>query len=45
MEGKRLEPDKLRVWLDKYMLGELWRMGEIGTNRTASNPLVDHRMR
>ena len=30
---RRLEPDKLRVWLDKYMLGELWRMGEIGGNR------------
>lgn len=30
---RRLEPDKLRTWLDKYMLGELWRMGEIGGNR------------
>jgi predicted ATPase len=30
---RRLEPEKLRVWLDKYMLGELWRMGEIGGNR------------
>lgn len=30
---RRLEPDKLQVWLDKYMLGELWRMGEIGGNR------------
>jgi predicted ATPase len=30
---RRLEPEKLRVWLDKYMLGELWRMGEIGANR------------
>lgn len=30
---RRLEPDKLRAWLDKYMLGELWRMGEIGGNR------------
>jgi predicted ATPase len=30
---RRLQPDKLRIWLDKYMLGELWRMGEIGGNR------------
>jgi predicted ATPase len=30
---RRLEPEKLRTWLDKYMLGELWRMGEIGANR------------
>ncbi|HEY2293522.1 MAG TPA: AAA family ATPase [Thermoanaerobaculia bacterium] len=30
---RRLEPERLRVWLDKYMLGELWRMGEIGGNR------------
>jgi predicted ATPase len=30
---RRLEPEKLRAWLDKYMLGELWRMGEIGGNR------------
>jgi predicted ATPase len=30
---RRLKPDKLRAWLDKYMLGELWRMGEIGGNR------------
>ncbi|MFL6196429.1 MAG: AAA family ATPase [Thermoanaerobaculia bacterium] len=30
---RRLEPEKLREWLDKYMLGELWRMGEIGGNR------------
>ena len=30
---RRLEPDKMRAWLDRYMLGELWRMGEIGGNR------------
>jgi predicted ATPase len=30
---RRLEPDKLRAWLDKYALGELWRMGELGGNR------------
>jgi len=26
----RLEKDKLEKWLEKYSLGELWRMGEIG---------------
>jgi len=30
---RRLEPENLRAWLDKYMLGEIWRMGEIGANR------------
>jgi predicted ATPase len=30
---RRLEPEKLRTWLDNYRLGELWRMGEIGGNR------------
>jgi predicted ATPase len=30
---RRLEPARLWAWLDKYMLGELWRMGEIGGNR------------
>ena len=30
---RRLEPDKMKAWLDRYMLGELWRMGEIGGNR------------
>ncbi|AFZ23890.1 putative ATPase [Cylindrospermum stagnale PCC 7417] len=29
----RLEPDKLKDWLEKYTLGDLWRMGEIGGNR------------
>ncbi len=28
----RLEPEKLSFWLDKYRLGELWRIGEIGGN-------------
>lgn len=27
---RRLEREPLKVWLDNYMLGELWRMGEIG---------------
>lgn len=30
---RRLEQDKLKGWLKKYMLGEIWRMGEIGGNR------------
>ncbi|GAB4285507.1 MAG: AAA family ATPase [Oscillatoriaceae cyanobacterium] len=29
---RRLEPDRLEKWLDKYALGDLWRMGEIGGN-------------
>ncbi|MCW9679668.1 AAA family ATPase [Dolichospermum planctonicum UHCC 0167] len=29
----RLEPDKLKNWLENYTLGDLWRMGEIGGNR------------
>ncbi|MBD2486009.1 AAA family ATPase [Aulosira sp. FACHB-615] len=30
---RRLEADKLKNWLEKYTLGDLWRMGEIGGNR------------
>lgn len=30
---KRLEAEPLREWLQKYSLGEIWRMGEIGGNR------------
>lgn len=30
---RRLEPEKLKVWLENYSLGDLWRMGEIGGNR------------
>jgi predicted ATPase len=30
---RRLEPDKLKEWLERYSLGDLWRMGEIGGNR------------
>jgi len=30
---RHLESTKLQEWLDKYPLGELWRMGEIGGNR------------
>jgi predicted ATPase len=29
---ERLSSDKLRFWLEKYQLGEIWRMGEIGGN-------------
>jgi predicted ATPase len=29
---KRVESAKLRFWLDKYRLGEIWRIGEIGGN-------------
>ena len=29
---RRLDRDSLEKWLDKYSLGELWRMGEIGGN-------------
>ncbi len=30
---KRLEPDRLKKWLEEYTLGHLWAMGEIGGNR------------
>jgi predicted ATPase len=30
---RRLDPDKLREWLERYTLGELWTMGEIGGTR------------
>jgi len=29
---KRIDSEKLRFWLDKYRLGEIWRIGEIGGN-------------
>jgi len=29
---QRLESSQLRFWLDKYTLGEIWRIGEIGGN-------------
>lgn len=31
-ELRRLDKDRLKKWLDKYRLGELWRMGELGGN-------------
>jgi hypothetical protein len=30
---ERLDPDILKLWLEKYSLGELWSMGELGGNR------------
>ncbi len=30
---RRLDPDQLTTWLEKYTLGDLWRMGEIGGTR------------
>lgn len=30
---RRLNPEQLEPWLEKYRLGELWAMGEIGGNR------------
>lgn len=31
-ELRRLEPEKLKFWLEKYRLGEIWRLGKIGGN-------------
>jgi predicted ATPase len=28
----RVDPGKLKDWLDKYRLGEIWRIGELGGN-------------
>jgi len=30
---RRLDPERLKQWLESYSLGELWRMGEIGGTR------------
>jgi len=30
---RRLEPEKLAVWLEKYTLGQLWTRGELGGTR------------
>jgi predicted ATPase len=32
-EIRRLEADRMKVWLEKYSLGQLWSSGEIGGNR------------
>ena len=29
---RRLDADDLKVWLEKYRLGELWTSGELGGN-------------
>ncbi len=29
---ERIDPNKLTHWLDKYRLGEVWRIGELGGN-------------
>lgn len=31
-ELRRLDPERIEVWLDEYSLGDLWRMGELGAN-------------
>jgi predicted ATPase len=28
----RLDPERLAYWLERYRLGDLWRMGELGAN-------------
>jgi predicted ATPase len=30
---QRLDPDRMKKWLEKYRLGDLWRSGEIGGTR------------
>ena len=30
---ERLDPEAMKVWLDRYSLGDLWSRGEIGGNR------------
>ena len=30
---KRLDPERLQMWLEQYSLGNLWRSGELGGNR------------
>ncbi len=30
---RRLVADELKVWLENYALGELWRRGQVGGNR------------
>ena len=32
-EMKRLDPERLEEWLEKYSLGYLWSIGELGGNR------------
>jgi len=30
---RRLDPDQLKLWLEKYTLGDLWRRGDLGGTR------------
>ena len=30
---RRLDPENLKEWLERYRLGDLWAKGEIGGNR------------
>ncbi|HXR37503.1 MAG TPA: AAA family ATPase [Terracidiphilus sp.] len=32
-EIRRLEADRMKIWLEEYSLGQLWSSGEIGGNR------------
>ena len=31
-ELQRLDPEELAFWLNDYLLGDLWRMGQLGAN-------------
>jgi predicted ATPase len=31
-ECRRLEPARLKAWLDQYRLGDIWRLGKLGGN-------------
>ncbi len=31
-ELRRVDSEKLQFWLDKYLLGDIWQMGELGGN-------------
>ena len=30
---ERLDPKRMKDWLERYSLGELWSIGELGGNR------------
>ena len=30
---RRLDPEKLKPWLDNYRLSQIWSKGELGSNR------------
>ena len=29
---RRIDSDRIKHWLERYKLGELWRIGELGGN-------------